>query len=130
MAAPDPLNSLQDFVRITGWYLGDHPPEDPLASPVLASLHDLPPMFVLADNDEMLFDNITRLAAEVTHAGGNVELVVAHGLFHVWPIFPQLPESVAAVEQMAAFVRRSVPGRWPELRSCRRRSRAGRGGKA
>jgi epsilon-lactone hydrolase len=107
--APDPLNSLLDFVRTAGWYLGDHPPEDPLVSPALASLHDLPPMFVLADNDEMLFDNTTRLAKQVVEVGGSLELVVAHGLFHVWPVFPQLPESVAAVEQMAAFVRRCVP---------------------
>ena len=107
--APDPLNSVRDFVRTADWYLGDHPAEDPLVSPALASLHGLPPMLVLADNDEMLFDNAARLKTQVGEVGGSIELVVAHGLFHVWSIFPQLPESAAAVEQIAAFVRRSVP---------------------
>jgi acetyl esterase/lipase len=107
-AVPDPLNSSEDFRRAVDWYLGDQPVDDPLVSPALASLHDLPPMLVLADRDEILFGNSTQLTRQVAKVGGSLELVVAHGLFHVWPIFPQLPESVAAVERIAAFVRQCL----------------------
>jgi len=79
---------------------------DPLASPLFADLTGFPPALVLAGGDEVLLDDALRLAARLATAGGSVDLHVAAGMQHVWPIaFPDLPESAAAHGVVAGFIR-------------------------
>jgi epsilon-lactone hydrolase len=79
--------------------------DDPRLSPVFASLHDLPPFLLLAGSDEAWRDDSLRLAERVAASGGAVDVEVAAGMWHVWPLSGSFPEADAALERAAAFIR-------------------------
>ncbi len=90
-------------------YLQGHDPRHPLASPLLADLAGFPPALLLVGGAETLLDDTLTLGAALAHAGASVETHVAAGMQHVWPmLFPELPESSAAVAAIGRFVRRAA----------------------
>ena len=108
------------------WYRGDEPATDPLISPLYADLHGLPPLLLLAGDQEILLDDTRRLAASARRAGVKVTEEIGAGMQHDWPLtLPWLPESRRAWQTIARFVD-SVPTlphfsdrpaadlRWPE----------------
>lgn len=97
-------SSAENFV---GLYLPEGDATDPLASPVFGDWTGGPPLLVLASDAEVLHDDAARLAEVARAAGVEVEYHVYRGMPHVWQVFyPTLPETVQAVEQIAAFVAR------------------------
>lgn len=89
-------------------YLQGHDPRDPLVSPVLADLADLPATLLFAGGAEVLLDDATQFAQKAAAAGVSVEAHLVAGMQHVWPtVFPDLPESVRALATMARFLRDS-----------------------
>ena len=112
MAALDPVLSEEDLLISSAAYRGVLPDDDPRVSPILADLRGLPPMLVLVGDRELLRDDSVTLARVATDAGVTVELVVEPGLFHVWPLFPELPESALTVRAIGSFIRsRTAPSR-------------------
>ena len=67
-------------------------------SPLFAQLRDIPPILIMADDQEILLDDATRLARNITDAGGMVKLHLTHGLWHVWPMYGDFPESAIALD--------------------------------
>jgi acetyl esterase/lipase len=106
LAARDPIIAPEDLAMFRGWYLNGADPRDPLASPVRADLHGLPPMLVHVGGAEILVGDARRFAAQCTRAGVPVELEVWDEMIHVWHVFAgRVPESTAAVERIGSFVR-------------------------
>ncbi|WP_020651196.1 alpha/beta hydrolase [Solimonas variicoloris] len=86
-------------------YLGAQPADTPLASPLYADLHGLPPLLIQVTDTEILYDDALRFAERAKAAGGTVELRVWHSLWHVWQAFAgKLPEADAALREAAAFI--------------------------
>jgi acetyl esterase/lipase len=55
-------------------------------------------------------DDAARLAEVAGAAGVDVQHHVYPDMLHVWQLqYPNLPEAVAAVEEIAAFVQRVAP---------------------
>jgi epsilon-lactone hydrolase len=79
--------------------------DDPRLSPVFAALHGFPPVLLLAGGDEIWRDDSVRLAERLIANGVPVELEVASGMWHVWPLSGVFPESEAALRRAAEFVR-------------------------
>jgi epsilon-lactone hydrolase len=79
--------------------------DDPRVSPLFDSLHALPPVLLLAGSDEVWRDDSVRLAERLTASGVSVELDVASGMWHVWPMWGSFPEAETALERAAVFVR-------------------------
>ena len=74
---------------------------------MFAELAGFPPTLVFVGGDEVLLDDALELTARLARASASVELHAVAGMQHVWPLlFPQLDESIRAVETIAAFVRR------------------------
>ncbi|MGW0662925.1 alpha/beta hydrolase fold domain-containing protein [Streptodolium elevatio] len=97
---------------MTTHYLGGHPAEDPLVSPVLADLTGLPPLFIQVSSAERLLDDSLALAAGAARAGVHVEMEVWPHMTHAWQIAAGfLPEATEAAERSAAFVNRVAAGR-------------------
>ena len=95
--------------RLADWYLDGHTPEDPLASPLFAQLHGLPPLYIAAGTADALYADATRLADRAREAGVEVELEIGEGMMHVWPYYaPIIPEGMASVERMGAFLQRHL----------------------
>ncbi len=85
-------------------YLAGRALDDPAASPLYASLHDLPPMLIHASEIEMLRDDAVRLTEKARAAGVDVRLRLWDGVLHCWQLLASLPESRASVDEVAAFV--------------------------
>jgi epsilon-lactone hydrolase len=106
-AETDTMFSLASARAAAALYLQGHDAEDPLASPVFADLTGLPPLLILAGEDEVLLDDARALAETATGAGVDAELYVYPGMPHVWMLdYPAYPEAAMAFDQIAAFVAR------------------------
>jgi monoterpene epsilon-lactone hydrolase len=99
-----------EIARHARLYLGDTPPDHPLASPLYADLRGLPPLFVQASDSEVLMDDSTRLVAKAKRAGVAVEFRLWPGVPHAFQFFARfLPEGRDALRDTAEFMRRVVP---------------------
>jgi acetyl esterase/lipase len=105
-AATDALFSKQSAIDGAGLYLGDHASaDDPLVSPVLADWSGQPPLLIQVSDSEVLVDDSSLLAKVAEAEGVSVHLEAFPNMAHVWQLgYPQLPEAVTAVDQIAAFV--------------------------
>jgi monoterpene epsilon-lactone hydrolase len=88
-------------------YLGEESPRNPLASPLYADLHGLPPLLFHVSSSEVLLDDSTRLAARVRESGGEAELKIWDRLPHVWQVLTGFtPEADASLREIADFLSR------------------------
>ena len=86
-------------------YLGMTSPQTPLASPIYADLHGLPPVFIQAGGDELLLDDIRAFATKADSAGVAVYLEEWPGMFHVWQMMAgTLPEARSAIKHLGQFI--------------------------
>ncbi|GMR17566.1 MAG: alpha/beta hydrolase [Gammaproteobacteria bacterium] len=105
----DPLFRPQDMQEIVQRYCDPEDVRNPLVSPVYAAAHDLPPLLIQVGDHEILLSDATRMSDRIEAAGGNVELQVWPGMWHVWQYFVgQMPESGRAIDQIGAFLRREL----------------------
>jgi monoterpene epsilon-lactone hydrolase len=85
-------------------YLSGTDPKNPLASPLYAELHGLPPLLIHAGSYEVLLDDSTRLADRARAAGTEVTLRTWPVVPHVWPLFGFLPEARESMDDAARFL--------------------------
>jgi monoterpene epsilon-lactone hydrolase len=86
-------------------YLHGADPRTPLASPLYAALHALPPLLIMVGSDERLLSDATRLATKAQAAGVNVTLEVWDRMQHGWHIIaPFLPEGRRAITRIGEFI--------------------------
>jgi acetyl esterase/lipase len=82
-------------------------PRDPLASPIHAELHDLPPLLLQTGQLDTLRDDAVRLAARAGRAGGSVTLEIWPGMIHGFlGMHGAIPEASWAVRHVAEFMER------------------------
>jgi acetyl esterase/lipase len=100
MIVPAQLRSLGEC------YLAGASPREPLASPLFADLHALPPILLHVGTAETLLDDSTRFAARARAAGVDVSLEVWEEMIHVWHTFsPLLPEADRAIAGIGGYLR-------------------------
>jgi acetyl esterase/lipase len=105
-AETDVLFSREAAHGFAGHYLQGVDAAHPLASPLLADPTGLPPVQLFVGGHEILLDEDLALGAKLAQAGCTVEMHVAAGAQHVWPMmFPDLPESQSALRAIANFVK-------------------------
>jgi len=105
LAAKDPIVQKHGLLPMAKMYVGDADPKNPLASPVHADFHGLPPMLIQVGGAEILLDDSTRVAERAKAAGVKVDLEVWDDMVHVWHIFAKLlPEGQQAIDKIGAFV--------------------------
>ena len=92
-----------------GLYLGGHPADDPLVSPLSADLAGLPRMLIQAATGDPLLDQARKLADHAGDCGVDARFelfpVDAHD-FHVFWSF--LPEAAQALQQAGRFARQTA----------------------
>ncbi|RZV46368.1 MAG: alpha/beta hydrolase [Acidimicrobiales bacterium] len=77
--------------------------DSPQASPLFADLSGLPPSLIQGGGREVLLSDSCRLDAALRAAGVSSTLDVWDGLWHVWQLFPTIPESGLAFDELSAF---------------------------
>ena len=108
----DPWFNPEDLPHVTKHYCDDAELIHPSVSPVFADASGLPPTLIQVGGDELLLSDSERFAANMRASGGQVEIDVWPGMWHVWQMFIGLmPESRQAVEKLGEFIRNSVGGR-------------------
>lgn len=106
-----------DLVAFAEAYAGSVPTNNIEVSPLFARLHDLPPMLVQVGTEEILYDDSARLAERVRAAGGELELEVAVGMWHVYQrATPILPEARDALARASSFIDSQLARHWQTAR--------------
>lgn len=104
-AASDPVFSQEAATISAAAYLQGAAPDHPLASPLLADLHGLPPVQIHVGAGEVLLGDSLALLDRLADAGVRGELFLEPGAPHVWPVgLPDLPASHRVLTQIARFV--------------------------
>lgn len=102
----DPALTLEGMRIRAGDYLAGADATAPTASPVLADLTGLPPLFIQVGSHEILLDDAVRLAARAGACDVPVQLQVWAELPHVFQAFGAfLDEADAALRAAAAFTK-------------------------
>jgi monoterpene epsilon-lactone hydrolase len=103
----DPFVTRETLESMASEYLDGADPADLRCSAVFADLHGLPPLLIQVGENEVLFDDSTRIRDAAVAAGVDTTFQPwAHGI-HVWPVFISagIPESALAIEELASFFR-------------------------
>lgn len=99
-----PIVKAPKFIRLGFSFLMHRiNPKNPLVSPLLGHLNDLPPTLIQVSNAEMFLDDAVRYANKANAQGSSVTLQVWPFALHVWQAF-QIPEADEAFEEVSSFV--------------------------
>lgn len=102
-AVDDPMVTREGLQAMGELYAGDRL-DDPEASPVHADPAGFPPLLIQVGTRECLLDDARRVAEKARDAGVDVTLEEEEGLIHVWQMFPDVPESDAAVGRIGQWI--------------------------
>jgi acetyl esterase/lipase len=87
-------------------YLGAHPHDDPIVSPLTADLTGLPPMLIQVATGDLWCQDGQRLAARAREHGVDAQLELYPVATHVFQLFWSfLPEASEALESAGRFTR-------------------------
>jgi acetyl esterase/lipase len=102
----DPLVKKDLVLGMAQAYLGDRDCRTPLAAPLYADLHGLPPLLIHVGTSEALLDDARRLAACAKAVGVDVTIEEWPDMIHVWHVFGSfLPEAQQASDRIGEFIR-------------------------
>ena len=105
----DPIFEPADIAGYAAQYVGDGDRRTPLASPVHADLHGVPPLLVQVGGNELLLDDAVQLAARAAADDVAVTLRVWPGVPHVFQHFAgMLDEADEALAEAGAFLGRHL----------------------
>jgi monoterpene epsilon-lactone hydrolase len=87
-------------------YLRGTDPSNPLASPLFADLHGLPPVFIQVGSNEFLLSDAKSFARFAQRDGVDITLEVWPGLLHVWQFTASfVPEARQAILGIGEFIK-------------------------
>lgn len=107
-AAAEPMLDIAMLREAAMHYSVGNDVSHPLISPHFGDFRGLPPLLIQVGDAEILLDDSSRLAAAATAAGVTVELDICEEAFHVYHLFPQLPESTAALAAIGKFFQKYI----------------------
>ncbi len=105
-SGPDHTLDAEEMTTFWEAYIGDlTQPMDPLAAPLRADLHDLPPTFLAIAEQDILADGNRAFAARLRHAGTDVVDVTYPGATHSFLEAVSIaPLASRALDDQAAWV--------------------------
>jgi acetyl esterase/lipase len=103
----DPYVTRELLESMAAAYVGEGSRNDPRCSAVFADLHGLPPLFIQVGENEILYDDATRIRDAALGVGVEVTFESWRQGVHDWPVYVSagIPESAIAIDHLAAFLR-------------------------
>lgn len=98
------LTSKVDLSPLLKFYLGNTPPTDPVASPLLGKLEGYPPTLCVTSTRDFLMSDTVNFCRGLELAGVENHLVVFDGLPHAFWAYIDAPESRQAFSIMSRFL--------------------------
>src|SRR5580693_4728557 len=83
----DPYVSHELLESMAADYMGDSDRSDPRSSVVFADLHGLPPLLIQVGENEIVYDDATRIRDSASAVGVEVTFESWRYGFHVWPVY-------------------------------------------
>ncbi len=108
----DPLIRWEGMIDVSlAAYVGDADRDDPEVSPALGDYRALRvPTLLVTGGTDLLHGETHRLAQTLAGQGVPVEVDDAPGLWHAYQQTSEMPETLASLERVAAFVQRCLTG--------------------
>ena len=100
----DPLLADKVLAFYKKSYVGNADPADPRLSPLLADLRGVAPILIHTGDEEVLREDALGLAEAARKAGVDVELEIYPRMWHVWQLFPELPQAGDSLGKIAEFL--------------------------
>ncbi len=101
---PQPVLELEVARRCAALYVGAHPMDDPVLSPLTADLSGLPPLLIQAATGDDRVEETQALAARAAEQGVDARLELYPVAAHVFQVFWSfLPEATEAVDHAGRF---------------------------
>ena len=89
-------------------YVGSNDPCTPLISPVFGDWRGLPALLVHCGEDEILRDDGIEIEKLAKAAGVDVRLEIYPRMWHVWQLYPDLPQAVESLDDIAGFLKSHI----------------------
>jgi len=86
-------------------YVADNDPRTPLLSPVFGDWHGLPALLIHCGEDEILREDAVQIEKLAKDAGVDVRLEIYPRMWHVWQIYPDLPQASQSLDDIAGFLK-------------------------
>lgn len=106
-------NGGKDWVRqemldnLRNIYIKGHNLTNPLASPLYADLHGLPPIMIHAGSHELLLDDIIKFHKKAKDSELEVTFELWKDMFHCFQMFSSsIPEGQSALENVGMFIKK------------------------
>jgi monoterpene epsilon-lactone hydrolase len=110
-AAADPIVATDRLQEMADAYLAGSDAGQPLASPALADLGGLPPLYLQTGSEEILLSDSIALAARAAAAQVEVRVDLVPGQLHVYPYFQAwLSDAREAVADAGAWLKARTGG--------------------
>jgi epsilon-lactone hydrolase len=108
-AQADPMINADEVPKFAADYLAGADPRNPYASPLYGDPAGLPPTLIQVGSDEVLRDDAMRMAEKMRGANCQVDLQIWPRAPHCWHLLaPILPEARAAIDDIGAFIARTL----------------------
>ncbi|MCU1529172.1 MAG: hypothetical protein JWP75_2935 [Frondihabitans sp.] len=105
VAPQDRMLAVPGLVEAGRLWAGALDVRDPLISPLYGDLKGLPPVHTYQGDRDIFVADAKELTRRILRAGGQAELRLTRGGFHVFPGAPWTPEAKRALSRMAAVLR-------------------------
>ncbi len=90
-------------------YLKGKDPKNPLASPLYADLHGLPPLMLQVGSHELLLDDIIKFHKKAVDSEVEVTFELWKDMFHCFQIFSSnIPEGQSAIETAGTYIKKML----------------------
>jgi acetyl esterase/lipase len=89
-------------------YAGSHDLKEPLLSPVYGDLSGFPPTVLLSGTRDLFLSDTVRVHQKLLQAGVEAQLLVLEGQSHAQYLQEDVPESQAAMREVAEFFERHL----------------------
>lgn len=104
-AASDAIVSSNLYTTAIASYIADHDRRDPYASPAFGDYHGMPPLLLAVSENEVLRDEVYRVANRARAAGVTVEIISRWDAIHAWAaIYNVTPEGREDLPKIARFM--------------------------
>ena len=84
-------------------YANSKPLSDPFVSPIYLDLTGFPSILIQAGDSEVVSSDAERLIKNAAVANVPSELQLFENMFHVFQVFPSIPESQEAIKRIGVF---------------------------
>ncbi len=101
----DPIVSLKAIKAQAAAYLGGADPNLPVASPIYADVHGLPPIYIIVGEAEEMLSEALKFTHNAAMAGVHVKFEVWPQMIHNFPLWHSLlPEGRDAIKKAGEFM--------------------------